>query len=96
MSDGKPSGIVSYLFTDVEGSTAMWEADPAAMSASLAEHDRILRGAIDAHSGHIFSTSGDAFAAGFLSAAVANHDGADCLQAGHDAAQRHLGGSQPG
>jgi predicted ATPase/class 3 adenylate cyclase len=60
-----PTGIVSFLFTDVEGSTRSWEADPEGMAASLALHDRIMRSVIEAHRGHVFSTAGDAFAVAF-------------------------------
>ena len=63
-----PTGVVSFLFTDVEGSTRLWEADADAMGASLALHDRIMRDAIDKYNGHVFSTAGDAFAASFPSA----------------------------
>jgi len=60
-----PTGVVSFLFTDVEGSTRLWEADADAMGASLALHDRIMRDAISRHNGHVFSTAGDAFAVSF-------------------------------
>jgi class 3 adenylate cyclase len=43
-----PSGVVTFLFTDVEGSTRRWEADAAAMRAALLTHDEVLRTAIDA------------------------------------------------
>ena len=60
-----PTGTVSFLFTDVERSTQLWESHPKAMTVAMARHDEILRGAITAHGGHIFSTSGDGFAAAF-------------------------------
>ena len=60
-----PSGTVTFLFTDIEGSTAMWERDPEGMRAALARHDEILRSAIEAHGGHVFKTVGDAFCAAF-------------------------------
>ena len=60
-----PSGVVSFLFTDVEGSTKLWDADSDAMAASLQLHDQIMREEIDAHGGHVFSTAGDAFAVAF-------------------------------
>jgi predicted ATPase/class 3 adenylate cyclase len=62
-----PSGVVSFLFTDVEGSTRLWESDPEGMAASLALHDQIMRSAIEDHRGHVFSTAGDAFAVAFRS-----------------------------
>jgi len=63
-----PSGTVTFLFTDIEGSTRLWEAAPDAMRAALERHDRLLRRAIDAHRGHIFATGGDGFAAAFARA----------------------------
>jgi predicted ATPase/class 3 adenylate cyclase len=68
---GAPTGTVTFLFTDIEGSTRMWEATPEAMRPALARHDEILRGAIDRHGGYLFSTGGDGFAAAFSRAADA-------------------------
>ena len=59
------SGIATFLFTDVEGSTRLWEADPRAMAEALARHDAVLRDAIAAASGEVFTTAGDAFCAVF-------------------------------
>ena len=63
-----PSGTVTFLFTDVEGSTRLWAADKDAMSASLLVHDRVLRDAIESHGGYVFTTAGDSFAAAFARA----------------------------
>lgn len=60
-----PSGTVSFLFTDVVGSTRLWEIDRDGMAASLAEHDRILEDSIKEQEGFVFSTAGDSFAAAF-------------------------------
>ena len=60
-----PSGAVTFLFTDIEGSTRLWEAHPDHMTTALARHDELLRDAIDEHHGYVFSTAGDAFAAAF-------------------------------
>jgi predicted ATPase/class 3 adenylate cyclase len=60
-----PSGTVTFLFTDIEGSTRLWEHEPAAMGSALARHDALVREAIDRHEGHIFMTAGDAFCAAF-------------------------------
>ena len=50
--DGRqPSGVVSLLFTDVEGSTRLWAGDADAMSASLRVHDQILRTAVESRGG---------------------------------------------
>ncbi len=66
-----PTGTVTFLFTDVEGSTRLWEEYPTEMQAALEDHDNILRTTIDAHGGYVFSTAGDAFAAAFTRAALA-------------------------
>ena len=60
-----PSGTVTLLFTDVEGSTRLWEADPDAMAAALRQHDHLLRTAIEDCAGYVFKTVGDAFCAAF-------------------------------
>jgi predicted ATPase/class 3 adenylate cyclase len=62
---GRPTGTVSFLFTDIVGSTSLWERHPEAMRQALARHDLVLRSAIDAHRGFVFSTGGDAFCAAF-------------------------------
>ncbi|WP_158019857.1 ATP-binding protein [Mycolicibacterium rhodesiae] len=62
-----PSGVVTFLFTDIEGSTHRWESDADAMRVALAAHDKVLRTAIDAHGGYVFSHSGDGIAAAFSS-----------------------------
>ena len=64
-----PSGTVTFLFTDLEGSTRLWEEHPDAMQGALARHDVLLRAAIDAHDGHVVKTTGDGFHAVFASAA---------------------------
>jgi class 3 adenylate cyclase len=64
MSD-LPTGTITFLFTDIEGSTRLWEQHPEAMQAALARHDALLRQAIEAHGGHVFKTVGDQFCAAF-------------------------------
>ena len=66
-----PSGVVSLLFTDVEGSTRLWAADAEAMSASLRVHDDILRRAVETRGGYVFTTAGDSFAVAFSQASAA-------------------------
>lgn len=65
---GQPSGTVTFLFTDIEGSTKRWEHQPEAMAKAVARHDQIMREAIHKHNGHVFKTVGDAFCAVFPSA----------------------------
>ncbi len=65
MGGGRPSGTVTFLFTDLEGSTRNWEARPDAMSSALAEHDDIMRSTVEAHDGFVFGTAGDSFSAAF-------------------------------
>jgi predicted ATPase len=62
-----PSGVVTFLFTDVEGSTRRWEADAESMRAALAAHDEVLRSAIEAHGGWLFKHTGDGVCAAFAS-----------------------------
>jgi predicted ATPase len=57
----------TFLFTDVEGSTRRWTADPEGMSGMLAAHDQVLRAAVQAHSGRVFKHSGDGICAVFAS-----------------------------
>lgn len=66
-----PSGTVTLLFTDIEGSTRLWESEPAAMADALRRHDEILRTAIDASEGYVFKTVGDAFCASFSTPSAA-------------------------
>jgi predicted ATPase/class 3 adenylate cyclase len=60
-----PSGTITFLYTDIEGSTRLRQAQPEAYARSLALHDEILRQAIAAHAGFVFKTIGDAFCAAF-------------------------------
>jgi predicted ATPase/class 3 adenylate cyclase len=63
-----PTGTVTFLFSDIEGSTARWEAHQEAMVDGLHRHDAIMRGAISTHRGRVFKTIGDAFCAAFATA----------------------------
>ncbi|HSH83327.1 MAG TPA: adenylate/guanylate cyclase domain-containing protein, partial [Herpetosiphonaceae bacterium] len=63
-----PSGTVTFLFTDIEGSTRLWQAQPDAMRAALARHDQLLGDAIGSNGGYVFKTVGDAFYATFPTA----------------------------
>lgn len=63
-----PTGTVTFLFTDIEGSTKLWEAHPEEMRVALARHDALMREAIGSANGHVFRTAGDAFYAAFATA----------------------------
>ena len=78
-----PSGVVTFLFTDVEGSTRRWEDDAEGMRIALAAHDEVLRQAIEAHGGLMFKHTGDGVCAAFASP----HSAVDAAVA----AQRALG-----
>jgi predicted ATPase/class 3 adenylate cyclase len=58
-------GIVSFLFTDIEGSTKLWQAYPDAMSEVIKRHDKLLCSTVQAHGGTVFQTAGDAVLAAF-------------------------------
>ena len=64
---GLPSGVVTFLFSDIEGSTRLWESDPSGMRRSLTRHDEIFRGHVADAGGHVFKHTGDGFAAAFES-----------------------------
>lgn len=66
-----PSGTVTFLFTDVVGSTALWERFPDQTATSLAAHERLLRAAIEEFGGYEFATAGDSFDVAFSSASGA-------------------------
>ncbi|HSL28089.1 MAG TPA: tetratricopeptide repeat protein [Anaerolineales bacterium] len=71
MTTAPPTGTVTFLFTDIEGSTRLAQQYPDAMPALLARHDAILRAAIEHHNGFIFRIVGDSFSAAFHSASAA-------------------------
>jgi class 3 adenylate cyclase len=62
-----PSGTVTFLFTDLEDSTRLWEMHPEAMRVALARHDELLSTAIEAHHGRVVKTTGDGVHAVFAS-----------------------------
>src|SRR6201988_1205845 len=82
MMTNLPSGTVTFLFTDIEGSTKLSQQYPEAMPALLARHNQILHQAIEGHNGYVFQVVGDSFAAAF-------HSASDALNAAADA-QRTL------
>ena len=62
------TGTVTFLFTDIQGSTAMWERDAKRMQAVLARHDEIMKTTVSSHGGYVFKMIGDACCAAFPSA----------------------------
>jgi predicted ATPase/class 3 adenylate cyclase len=63
-----PSGTVTFLFTDLERSTRLWEQHPEPMQEALARHDDVLRRAVEEHGGHVVKTTGDGLHAAFATA----------------------------
>ncbi|MEA1902414.1 MAG: adenylate/guanylate cyclase domain-containing protein [Actinomycetota bacterium] len=63
--DDLPTGAVTFLFTDIEGSTQLWEKDPEAMRSALRIHDGIVESSVGDHDGVVFKTGGDSFCASF-------------------------------
>lgn len=61
----QPTGIVTFLFTDIEGSTRLWQRHPGAMPAAFARQESIIREAVAAHGGYLYKMIGDAFQAAF-------------------------------
>ena len=78
----RPSGTVTFLFTDIEGSTKLAQEHPDEMPALLARHNEILSQSIEAHNGYVFQIVGDSFSASF-------HSATNALNAAKDA-QRNL------
>jgi len=68
MGGGPPSGTVTLLFTDIEGSTRLWEAHPDAMRDALYRHDAVVRNVVESAGGYVFKTVGDAFCVAFSAA----------------------------
>jgi predicted ATPase/class 3 adenylate cyclase len=82
-ASARPTGTVTFLFSDIEGSTVRWERDREAMAAALARHDALMRAALEARGAYVFKTVGDAFCIAFATPL-------DALAAALDA-QRALG-----
>jgi predicted ATPase/class 3 adenylate cyclase/DNA-binding CsgD family transcriptional regulator len=66
-----PTGTVTFLFTDIEGSTALWEHDPGAMQRAFSRQEAIVREAMAAHGGYVYKMIGDAFQVAFATASAA-------------------------
>lgn len=78
-----PTGTVTLLFTDIEGSTRLWDQHPDAMSTALERHDALMRSIIESSGGYVFKTVGDAFCAAFASAKEAVAAAGDAQRALH-------------
>lgn len=76
-----PSGTVTFLFTDLEGSTGKWEQHPDAMRVALARHDAILRDAVESNGGHVVKSTGDGVHAVFAEPGDAVVAAADAMGA---------------
>ena len=59
------AGLVTFLFTDIEGSSRLWETDPERMRPALARHDALIRGAVTRHHGTVVKMLGDGVHAAF-------------------------------
>ena len=81
-----PTGTMTFLFTDIEGSTDRWERYPAEMRAALAQHDTLMRTAFSAHGGTVLQTAGDSFVVVFARPAAALAAALDSQRALRDAA----------
>ena len=86
-----PRGNVSFLFTDIERSSQLWEMHPQTMGRALAQHDDLVRTAVLEHNGYIFKTAGDAFCVAFGSAMNAVRAAADAQHALASAAWEDTG-----
>ena len=83
MRTSLPSGTVTFLFTDIEASTHLWDRYPEAMKAALARHDELLRSAVETHHGLVIKKTGDGMHAVFASAV----DGVAAVVAGQRSLQ---------
>jgi predicted ATPase/class 3 adenylate cyclase len=80
-SSNRPTGTVTFLFTDIQGSTQLWQQYAAVMPQALGRHHAILRQAVEDHGGYVFQIIGDAFCAAF-------HTAQDGLRAAIEAQRR--------
>ena len=80
MQTTAPSGTVTFLFTDIEGSTHAWDTRPEAMRSALAKHDALLRASVKNHGGYVFKTVGDAFCCAFSAPLDGLHSAVEAQQ----------------
>ncbi len=83
MTSERPSGTVTFLFTDIEGSTQLWENHPEWMARAHARQEELLRGAFEKHGGYPYKMIGDAFQVAFASAPAAIAAAAEAQRALH-------------
>ena len=84
--------MFTFLFTDLEGSTQLWEQHPGAMEIALARHDTLLRSAVESSNGQVVKTTGDGLHAVFASSL----EGIDaCLKAQHSLLDEPWGETGP-
>jgi class 3 adenylate cyclase/predicted ATPase/DNA-binding CsgD family transcriptional regulator len=91
MNNPLPTGTVTFLFTDIQGSTPLWEQEPHKMADALQIHNTALRQVIEAHAGVVIKTVGDAFQAAFPTAPQALRAAIEGQRALGDAAWNELG-----
>ena len=87
----RPTGTITFLFTDIEGSSKKWERQPEAMRIALAAHDRLLRAAFESRGGYVFKTIGDAFCVAFDTAQDATASALEAQRALHAASWEAIG-----
>jgi len=66
-----PSGTVTFLFSDIEGSTSLWDHSPDLMAGAIKRHAQVFRSATEAAGGHLYKSVGDSFCAAFKAATAA-------------------------
>lgn len=86
-----PTGIVTFLFTDIQGSTSLWEQRPDLMAVALQLHNAIIRQAVQAHGGVVFKMVGDEFQVAFSSASQALQAAVEAQRGLHAASWNELG-----
>jgi predicted ATPase/class 3 adenylate cyclase len=93
----RPTGTVTFLFTDMAGSTRLWDLRPLEMAPAQVTHDHRLRQAVDEHEGYVFSSGGDGIGAAFgspgaaLSAALEAQTGLAGIEVGGEPLRVRMG-----
>ena len=85
MRGTEPAAVTTFLFTDIEGSTRLWEETPERMPSALARHDALARAAVEGHRGTVVKMTGDGLYAAF-------EDSLDAIGATLQLQQRHARG----